>query len=74
MSYTMPKALREIYGTEAGKYFFDNIRAAYVDPSSLADTPEKTYYLLGIKEFIQGLFLQMDVKNESITVEFNDND
>jgi len=71
----MPKALREIYNTEAGKFFFDSMKAAYIDTSCLYDdNTNKTHYLLGIKECFQGLFLQMEIKEDTQPTELNYND
>lgn len=74
MEYTMPKALREVYNSEAGKFIFDNLKANYVDPSAMGKSDSQTHYLLGMKELVQQLFLLMEIQEITNVVETSNND
>ena len=49
------EALHSIFSTPKGELVKKALIKLYVEPTALADTSDKTHYLLGQKELIQGL-------------------
>lgn len=49
------EALHSIFNTPKGEIVKEALIKLYVEPTALAETSDKTNYLLGQKELIQGL-------------------
>jgi len=58
----------EIFKTDRGQSVLKFLAESYVDTPAMGDTPEKTYYNLGQKEFVQGLIIDANTKPERVDI------
>jgi hypothetical protein len=64
------EALYNVFRTPNGKILKEGLIETYIDQTCLADTSEKTHYLLGQKELIQGLIKhsETNIREEDLVI------